>query len=62
VVQEAASFSNSTKKINPKWTVMTSILVSIYRDEVAKVKAIDNHNLMASANSGTGPDVEDGVE
>jgi hypothetical protein len=29
---------------SPNWPVFTSMLVSVYRDEVAKSKAIDDYN------------------
>lgn len=43
---EVASLSHTTKKMNPKWTVATSTLVSIYRNEVAMAQAIDAFNSM----------------
>lgn len=43
---EAGSFSGR-KDNDPKWPVMTSLMVSIYRDETAKIQAIDSFNLTA---------------
>lgn len=49
---------------DPKWTVTVSALVDIYRDEVAKMRAVDNWNhlqeLRALANKGGGDDGDDG--
>lgn len=45
-VVEVASLSHTTKKLNPKWSVPTSTLVSVYRNEVAMSQAIDSFNAM----------------
>lgn len=53
--------SISTKGKNPNWTVLMATLVGIYRDESAKLRAIDNYNLQqqSSTTSVTG-DEDDG--
>lgn len=50
VVSEIASLSYSTKGIGRNWTVVTELLVSVYRDEVAKMKAIESANLAQQSN------------
>lgn len=45
LVVEIAVTSSSRKGKDPRWPVVTATLVSIYRDETAKKRAIDNFNL-----------------
>ena len=45
---EAGSFANRESP-DPNWPVTTALMVSIYRDESAKIKAIDNFNLTAGS-------------
>ena len=40
---EVATISYSTKRKSPKWTVIVNMLISVYRDEIAKMRAIDNY-------------------
>lgn len=39
------------KDNDPNWPVTTAMMVSIYRDETAKLQAIDNFNLSAGTTS-----------
>lgn len=57
LVTETAYQAGLHKKSGRKWTVTTSILVSVYRSEIEKIKAIENFNLMQAAE--TGPVDED---
>lgn len=43
LVVEVASIANSVEGTNPNWTVTVSHLVSVYRSEDAKKRAIDNY-------------------
>jgi hypothetical protein len=45
VYQVAGLVSKHEKREGPNWTVVTSMLVSVYRDEKAKKDAIDHYNL-----------------
>lgn len=45
MVYEVASMANSTKTTKRNWTVLTAQLVSIYRGESSKMRAIDNFKL-----------------
>lgn len=40
---EAGSLASSRKGMNPRWSVQTALMVSIYRDESAKKRAADNY-------------------
>ena len=48
---EIAYLANSVKGIGRKWSVVTALLVSIYRDEMSKMKAIENYKLAQAADS-----------
>lgn len=51
-VYDVASLAASRDKgFGPKWTVVTSLLVSIYRDEVAKKRSIDQFNATQAADA-----------
>ena len=62
IVMDVASVSGTAKRYKDSWPVAVATLVSIYRDERAKVRAIDSFNLTASvASTQTGKkDEEDG--
>jgi len=62
IVVEVATFSSSVKRTGKDWTVVTSTLVSVYRDEIAKVKAVDNYILqqkVQDASASKAPDVDE---
>lgn len=42
-VMEVGHISSLSKEMNPNWTVPVSTLVSIYRDETAKMRLIDTY-------------------
>jgi len=52
VVSEIASLASTTKGTGLKWTVVTDLLVSVYRDEVSKMKAVESANMQTNV----GPD------
>lgn len=56
-LMDVATVNGTVKKgrKGKNWTVVTSTLVSIYRDEVAKKETIDNFNAMPQPNTGSGP-------
>lgn len=60
LVGEVGYQANLYKNNGPKWSVVTAILVSVYRDEIAKMKAIENFNLLQSANEGRETDDDEG--
>ncbi len=41
---EAGSYANK-KTPDPNWPILTALMVSIYRDESAKVQAIETYNM-----------------
>lgn len=49
LVSEIASISGSTKTRDGNWTVVIDTLVSVYRDESAKISYVDTFNAPASA-------------
>lgn len=51
VANETASISASTKGIGRQWTIPTSLFVSIYRDEINKVKTVENYRLTSSVDA-----------
>jgi hypothetical protein len=53
LVLQSGALANSCKGSKPEWPVMTALLVSIYRDESAKMKAIDSFNMAAGYGAGT---------
>lgn len=55
-VSEVASLSSSTKGVGLKWTVVTELLVAVYRDEVGRMKTIETANL---SNKGEAADSKD---
>lgn len=57
-VAEVATMAHSRKGINPKWSMATSIFVSVYRDESAKIQAIESFTPDPKTN--TGPVDEEG--
>lgn len=54
IVNESASLANSRKGFHKNWPETVALFVSLYRDEVARIKMIDNWNLINS-----GPPKED---
>lgn len=57
VLSDVATLSGSVKKgrKGKNWSVVTSTLVSVYRDEVTKKQVIDNFNSMPQDNIKSGP-------
>jgi hypothetical protein len=53
LVVEAGSFANR-KHPDPNWPILTALMVSIYRDESAKIQAIDSYNLTAGQDTPKG--------
>lgn len=58
LVIEAGAFASKDTN-DPSWPVSMALMVSIYRDESAKIRAIDNFNLTAGMDSGTGSSNDD---
>ena len=56
ILVEVATFSNlAGKGRGPRWSVVTDTLVSVYRDEIAKKKVIDDFNSMPQSTPKSGP-------
>lgn len=56
VLVEVATFSSlAGKGRGSNWSVVTNTLVSVYRDEVAKKRVIDDYNSMPPPTSHSGP-------
>lgn len=49
IVGEIAHLASLYKNTGPNWTVVTAVLVAVYRDEIAKMKSIDNWKLIQEA-------------
>jgi hypothetical protein len=45
MVIEIGSMANSIEGISPSWPVVTLTLISVYREEQGKIKAVENWNL-----------------
>lgn len=43
LASEIASVANSTEGNDPKWTVVVTMMVNIYRDEYGKKQTITNY-------------------
>lgn len=61
LVIDIGSLASSRKDIDPMWPLVTANMVSIYRSESAKIKAIDDFNITAGYNESksTGPVLPD---
>lgn len=58
VVHDVSYQSSLTKTTGRNWTVITTLLVNIYRDERAKIEAVERYNLNQSAQNKAEPEDE----
>lgn len=47
---EAGSLASIRKTNDPEWPILLSLMVSIYRDEAAKLRAIETFNITSGSN------------
>lgn len=59
LVVEVASLANSRTDFDPSWSVVITNLVSLYRNEDAKKRAIDNYIPPTSPSDARGPLIQD---
>jgi hypothetical protein len=56
---DVASLANSREGFDPQWTVVTAVLVGVYRDERDKRQSIERANTKPASNPAPDPDDED---